>query len=304
MPAEQQQSGPEISQLSPELQSQWDHDKNADLGDIVIKAQSHRRVYWTCTQCPDRHPHKWEAAIQDRTRGQGCPFCSGQRVCRHNSLPGIAPQVAMDWDTAMNPGSPRDYTASSGHRAHWLCNKCGHGWQTGIYNRVKHRTGCPHCAGKRQRRRLPTVTASSSSMKEYWDAQRNAEQGLDPDAITIGSGKTANFVCNNCPQLQAHVWTARVQDVFRRKGCPCCSGHKVCQCNSLQTLRPDLAAEWCCASNKGTPADFTAQSNVKVWWQNGKRGRWKASIKSRFRGQCVPQVAVNASDFSVVLCLH
>ena len=288
----QQQTEPDISQLSPELQSQWDHDKNAHLGNIVIKQHSGRKVHWTCRDCPNGLPHTWEATVDNRTRGRRCPFCSGQKVCPHNSLPSTAPQVAKDWDTARNLGSPHDYTARSGHQAHWLCNICGHGWQTSILNRVKYRTGCPQCARLRQRRRLPTVTASSSSMKQYWDLQRNAEQGLDPDVITVGSHQKANFACDKCPQAQAHKWRASVHGVFkgsarvdavsRGNGCPYCSGQRVCKCNSLQTVRPDNAAEWCYALNKGTPADYTAQSGVKVWWQNDKRGRWKESISSRF----------------------
>ena len=296
LPAQQLQSGPDISMLSPELQSQWDHDKNARLGSIVIKPQSNRKVHWICKECPGGFAHMWQASVQQRTLSRGCPFCSGNRVCPHNSLSSTAPQVAMDWNTAKNPESPHDYTARSGHRAHWLCNKCGHGWQTSIVARVKHRSGCPHCASTRQRRRLPSVTASSSSIKLYWDSQRNAEQGLDPDQITVGSKQIANFVCNKCPQLQPHMWTARVDNIFRGRGCPCCSGHKVCKCNSLQTLRPDLAAEWCYALNEGNPDDYTAHSNMKVWWQNTKRGRWKESICFRFYSQNLPQVAAMLLD--------
>ena len=288
-PAQQQQSGPDISQLSSELQSQWDHDKNAYLGKIVVRPHSHRKVHWVCRKCPDGHPHIWEARVTDRTRGTGCSLCSGQKVCPHNSLPSTAPQVAMDWDTAKNPGSSHDHTSRSGYQAHWLCNKCGHGWLARIADRTKYGNGCPHCASIRQRRRLPTVTASSSSMKHYWHSQRNAEQGLDPDIITVGSGQTANFVCDMCPEMQPHMWTAKVKDVFRGGACPYCSGHCVCQCNSLQTLRPDLAAEWCYALNKGNPNDYTAQSHEVVWWQNDKRGRWKARIDTRFK-TCNSQV--------------
>ena len=291
LPAQQQQSGPDISRLSPELKSQWDYEKNAHIGSIVIKPQSQRKVHWICKKCPGGHPHTWQASVQDRSNGRGCPFCSGHKVCPHNALPNTAPKVAMDWDIASNLGSPHDYTASSHHRAHWLCGKCGHGWQARIADRAKRSSGCPHCASTKGRRRLPTVTASSSSMKLYWDSQRNAEQGLNPDKITVGSKQTANFVCNTCPQMQAHLWTARVDNVFRGTGCPCCSGHKVCKCNSLQTLRPDLAAEWSYALNERNPDDYTAQSHEMVWWQNDKRGRWKARINSRSKRQCVPQVA-------------
>ena len=283
--AQQQQSGPDTSQLSLALQSQWDHKKNAHLGSIVIKPHSNRKVHWICKKCPDGHPHRWEARVQDRTNSTGCPFCSGHRVCPHNSLPNTAPEVAMEWDTAKNPGSPHDYSPSSNYQAQWLCHKCGHGWQAKIADRIKYSTGCPHCISKRQRRRLPTVTASSSSVKWYWDSQRNAKQGLDPDQITLGSKQKANFICDQCPKSQPHTWTAVIQSVFRGRGCPCCSGHKVCKCNSLQTLRPDLAAEWCYASNKGTPADYTAKSMAEVWWQNDKREAWKASINGRFYGR-------------------
>ena len=214
-----------------------------------------------------------------------------RRVCPHNSLTSTAPHVAMQWDTAKNPGSPHDYTANSSHRAQWCCDECGHGWQARIVARVKLGNGCPHCAITRQRRRRPTVTASSSSMKQYWDSQRNAEQGLDADAITPGNRQKANIVCDKCPKSQLHTWTATVRNVFRGSGCPCCSGRQVCLCNSLQTLRPDLAAEWCYALNARTPDDYTAQSHVKVWWQNDKRGRWKESIVARRSYiACMPKV--------------
>ena len=289
LPAQQQQSGPDISQLTLEMKSQWDHDKNAHLGSIVIKPQSNRKVHWMCKNCPDGHPHVWEAIVQSRSNGRGCPFCSGRKVCPHNSLHRLAPQVAVDRNIARNPGSPCDYTARSYHQAHWRCNQCGHEWQARIANRVGLGTGCPLCASKSKRRR-PTVAASSSSMKQLWDSQRNAEQGLNADAVTTRSHQKANFTCDKCLKGQAHSWTARVADVFRGSGCPYCSGHRVCKCNSLQTLRPDLSAEWRYGSNKGTPDDYTANSRAVVWWQNNKRGRWKESINSRFYSRCNPQV--------------
>ena len=75
-----------------------------------------------------------------------------QQMHKHHQDVLCVVQVAKDWDTAKNPGSPQEYTTSSGHQAHWLCNKCGHGWQTSIGSRVKHRIGCPHCASIRRRR--------------------------------------------------------------------------------------------------------------------------------------------------------
>ena len=183
--------------------------------------------------------------------------------------------------------TPLSLTLRAATIEHWACRICGNEWQASIKNRVQLGTGCPVCANTNRKRR-PVLTASSSSGMHFWHWQQNAEQGLDPHLIREGSQKRANFVCSCCPKLQPHAWTARISDVFRGTCCPYCSKQRVCECNSLQTLRPDLAAEWCYASNKGTPADYTAKSMAKVWWQNDQRGAWKASINGRFYGtrQC------------------
>ena len=52
-------------------------------------------------------------------------------------------------------------------------------------------------------------------------------------------------------------------------------------CNSLQSLSPDVAAEWDYTRNAGTPDDYPAYSGSKVWWYNDKRGSFQARIGSR-----------------------
>ena len=279
---DRQQGGPDISLLSPRVQSLWDHASNAHLGDIVIKPYSNFTRCWHCTNCPDGHLHKWNARVSDVTRNGGGPFCSGHVVCPHNSFPRKAPHLVPEWDidTAKNPGSPHDYTACSTHRAHWRCHQ-GHQWQATILNRVKGNTGCPGCVRARPQQRLPTLIASTSQVLSLWDWVQNTTAGHDPSTLTCGSDKMAHFICHQCPELQSHIWTTRIRHVVRGSGCPCCSHHKVCKCNSLRTLRPDLAAQWCYAKNKGTPDHYTARSNEAVWWENAERGQWKACISHR-----------------------
>lgn len=115
-----QQGGPDVSLLSPRLQSLWGHAANAHLGSIVIKPYSKLTVHCYCTACPDRHPHRWEAHVDNTTSNRGCPFCSSIDVCPHNSLSCKAPHLTLERDTAKNPDSPHDYTQRSGHRAHWI----------------------------------------------------------------------------------------------------------------------------------------------------------------------------------------
>ncbi len=84
-------SGPEISLLAEELQGQWHEQLNRHLGHILIKPYSRRKVWWSCDQCPDGLPHVWEAIVKSRVYGTGCPFCSGNAVCQHNTLARKAP---------------------------------------------------------------------------------------------------------------------------------------------------------------------------------------------------------------------
>ena len=137
-------SRPDISQLGLALQQQWDHAANAHLGPIDIKPHSNMKIWWTCDQCPDVHLHSWEARVSSRTRGNGCPQCSGRKVCKHNSLATKAPLVAAQWDFEAND-TPDSVVAQSHQPVGWLCDVCGHKWSTTPNSRINKKAGCPKC---------------------------------------------------------------------------------------------------------------------------------------------------------------
>ncbi len=149
-------SGPNIRLLANELQKQWHDQLNMHLGNILIKPASNRKVWWSCDQCPDSLPHVWEATVKNMTYGTGCPFCSGNAICQHNTLAKQAPEVALFWDAEKNhPMSPDQVTVFSNMRAHWKCSTCLHEWQASVLNKARGKTGCPKCAkanaGKKER---------------------------------------------------------------------------------------------------------------------------------------------------------
>ena len=123
--ATDQSDGPDLSRLSPLLQRQWHPTKNAHLGNTVIKPQSRKKRWWLCTECPDGHPHKWEAKPNNRSSGTGCPFCANKALCQHNSLATKAPAVAAQF-SSKNPGTAHDYIAGSKQKLAWRC-ELGHG---------------------------------------------------------------------------------------------------------------------------------------------------------------------------------
>ena len=284
-----QQGGPDISRLDPHLQQQWDHAANTHLGGVDIRPQSKRKVRWICDQCPDGHLHSWSARVQSRTNGSGCPQCSGRKVCKHNSLATKAPAVAAQWDYEANDGTPDGVVAQSNQPAHWHCDACGHEWRATICARVsKLKRGCPQCAEsartKKKYVKQPTI-AENPVLLAQWDHKRNAEQGHFPDRVRLQSAKQIFWLCNKCSVGQQHSWSA--QPFSRtgpsKTGCPCCSGHAACECNSLQALHPSIAAEWDHSRNEGQPSEYNAHSVHLAWWISPQRGSWQQTIKTRSR---------------------
>lgn len=278
-----QQQGPDISQLSPLLQRQWDHAKNAHLGSILVKVHSRHKVWWSCDQCPMGFVHSWVTTVTHRSYGSSCPYCCNKAVCQHNSLATHAPAVAAQF-SSRNKRTAHDYTFGTSQHVIWQCEH-GHEWSAAVNSRTSHKTGCPECSALRRalqpRKRHPVLTNSQQPVMQRRDWNLNAKAGLDPSKITCSSRKRANWICHCCSKGQPHRWQAIVENVFRGTGCPCCAGRQPCKCNSLQSLFPKIAAEWDYIRNKGTPDDYTAFSAIKVWWYSDKRGHSLSAISSR-----------------------
>ena len=188
-----QQQGPNISRLDPGLQQQWDSAAIAHLGNIDIKPHTKRKVWWTCDRCPDGHLHSWEARVDCRTDGSGCPQCSSHKVCKHNSLATKAPLVAAQWDYEANAGTPDSVVAQSNVDVVWRCDVCGCKWKASPHARVsKKQCGCPACGASSQRKKRikhPTFTECqdphSKAVLAEWDHERNAPQENFPHNITL-----------------------------------------------------------------------------------------------------------------------
>jgi hypothetical protein len=125
--------------LYPEIAKQLISSKNGNIKPEIITPKSSKKFWWKC-----RKGHEWEAKVNDRTAGTGCPYCAGKRITKENSLLAKFPKVAKEWHPSKNGNlTPDKITARNGKKAWWLCeNK--HEWQTTVAHRTRG-TGCPHC---------------------------------------------------------------------------------------------------------------------------------------------------------------
>ena len=67
----------DLKTTNPEIAKEWNYEKNADVTPSDIKSGSNIKVWWKCI-----NGHEWEAKVNERVRGRGCPYCSGRKIMK------------------------------------------------------------------------------------------------------------------------------------------------------------------------------------------------------------------------------
>jgi DNA-directed RNA polymerase subunit RPC12/RpoP len=260
-----------LAVLHPQVATEWHPSKNASLTAQQVTPGSDRTVWWRCGA-----GHEWSAAVANRVRGTGCPYCSGHRVGQGNSLADRYPDLAADWHPNRNGDlRPQDVSPGSGQKPWWQCS-AGHEWQATIGSRTAG-TGCPHCSGRRatHTRNLASVYPDLAAQ---WHPARNGN--LEPDEVPPRSSQHAWWCCP-----KGHEWSATVLNRSGGSGCPYCSGRRATPERTLAALRPDLAEQWHPKRNGDfRPQDVSPGSGKKAWWQCSAGHEWQATIGSRTAG--------------------
>ncbi len=142
------------------------------------------------------------------------------------------------------------------------------------------KSNCPQCCKTAKAQRHPTCGECDHALLAQWDHKANAPLGISPENTRLCSRKKVNWVCKCCPMGLPHKWIDQPANrTGLSTGCPCCSGHAVCKCNSLQTVAPVVAAEWYYLRNECSPADYSAFSHRQTWWLNSTKGSWCQMIR-------------------------
>lgn len=276
-----------LHKINPRLSKQWHRTKNGKLSPKDVAPNSNRKAWWICNK-----GHEWEARINARNGGNGCPYCAGLRVCEDNCLQTINPRLSKEWHPIKNRGlTPKDVTPGSHKRVWWLCSK-GHEWQAEIWSR-NGGTGCPYCSGRfaHDGNCLQTIRPDLS---KQWHPTRNGK--LTPRDVTPGSDKKVWWVCSN-----GHEWRAIVHCRNAGTGCPYCSGRFAHGDNCLQAVNPKLSKQWHPIKNgRLTPSDVTPYSHKRVWWICSKGHEWQAIVGSRNRGSGCPHCTKGKSKRELI----
>jgi hypothetical protein len=284
----------------PELAAQWHPIKN-DLSPHEVVCKSNKRVWW---KCPVANDHEWESSPEERVRGRGCPFCTGNRVCVSNSFATNHPELAAQWHSAKNGDlTPHDLVSKSGVRVWWKCPVADdHEWCASPADRV-YGHGCPCCNGKGRGQKVVASNCLETTHPHLLVKWHPIKNTVTPSEVTAGSGVKVWW---KCPVADDHEWQATVQHMAQDGGCPCCYGIKVVKSNCLAVTRPDLALQWHATKNGDlTPFDVLGGGRRKVWWKCSAADdhEWEAEIKNRVNGSGCPHCASRGKIAVLSNCL-
>jgi len=138
----------------PDIAKEWHPTKNKEFTSKDVTIGSKKKIWWRCY-----NNHVWKATVNSRTSqylnsktidSNGCPYCSGQKVCKDNCLSTKFPDIAKEWNYERNKKiMPENVTYGSSKKVWWICNK-GHEWKANIRSRTGRGDGCPQCKYKNE----------------------------------------------------------------------------------------------------------------------------------------------------------
>lgn len=275
----------DLATVNPGLAAQWHPTRNGALIPQNVAGKSTKKVWWL-GPCG----HEWQAIVNARATGTGCPICANHRKKNRGRGKDLAtgnPELAAQWHPTKNGGlTPCDVTIGSQKKVWWL-GSCGHEWEAIIRSRSKIGTGCPVCKGRSVLPGFNDLATTRPELAAQWHPTKNGD--LTAQMVTAGTNKKVWWRCD-----KGHEWDALIKARAAGNGCPHCVATGVIpRRTDLMTANPELAAQWHPTRNGDLKPDMeTAGSTRKVWWLCSTCGReWETTINTRMRGRGCPSCA-------------
>ncbi len=270
--------GKSLQKLFPELSKEWHSLKNSPLTPSMITPGSRKKVWWKCSNL-----HEWQSAVADRSRGNGCPYCSKKRPTILYNFSVSGKHLLPEWNTVLNGNLSPDGLLPTSHRSvWWKCNK-GHEWKASIANRMKGRN-CPFCGGRKININN-CLAAEYPELTKEWHPSKN--DLLTPYTVRKVTGKSVWWLCS---KNSKHEWKTYIYNRTKGSGCPYCAGQKTLLEDSLTFSDPALAKEWYAEFNLPLkPTEVLPGSGKKVFWICPNKHIWQARIVDRRDGKKCPQ---------------
>ena len=263
----------EKSLANNNLINQWNYKRNGNLTPEKVTNNSGKKVWWICDK-----GHEWLAGINDRQRGDGCPYCSGHKILKgFNDLFTTNPELKTQWDYNKNKNiDPSNLSKGSSKKVWWICDK-KHSYQQ-IINSKSSGIGCPICDGKKIKSGYNDLKTKNPSLAKEWNYEKNGD--LTPDMIAPNSNKKVWWKCD-----KGHEWETSVSTRNSNSNCPICGNKKLLKgFNDVATTNPNIILDWDYGNNENEPTNYLASDKTLCAWKCHLCGfEYKKSIYNKVR---------------------
>ncbi len=260
---------------------EWNYEKNGNLKPEHVTANSGRKVWWKCEK-----GHEWQAIVNDRCRGDSCPYCSGHKVLKgFNDVFTTNPELKELWDFDKNKEiNPYALSRGSSVKVWWKCEK-GHSFKSTVSSKAKG-INCPICNGKLVLPGFNDLETLKPTIAKEWNYEKNGD--LKPSEITPFSNKKVWWKCE-----KGHEWQTHVSTRSSGNGCPICGNKQLLKgYNDLATAFPDIALEWDYDKNDDLPEEVLPSNKGIRYWKCHKCGfSYEKSIYNKVRSPRCPNCA-------------
>lgn len=280
----------------PELEKEWDYERNGKIRPEFISYSSASICSWICPK-----GHRYKARVYNRYKGTGCNICENKVLSiGDNDLLTKYPNLAKEWIPELNDGLLSSKVIAGGHKSwNWECPKCSHVYSAPILKRAKG-SGCPYCSNHKLFKGYNDIAQRYPELVKEWHPTLNGD--LKPEDVIDGSERIVWWLCPICNK----PYQARVCNRIRGTACKRCKGlliskkakeRSIKKSGSFAEKCPQLLLEWDYDKNAGIdPFKISPGSSQIVGWICKNCGnKWNARINHRVEGSNCRICSINIS---------
>lgn len=266
----------DLATFNSKLADEWHPTKNGNLKPSMVAVHSMKKVWWL-----GKCGHEWNAEIDHRSRGQGCPLCLSEKK---TSFP---EQAIFFYLNQLTPAKSRYLLNGKTEIDIYLPEyRVGIEYDGGFYHKG---------LAEKEKQKDELVRAADITLIRVKETETSSGY-CDTDNIIFCEYSATHRFLNDVlikllAQLNILAKKKFVLDIDIERDRPQIYDLYIQNVkeNSLELKMRDIASQWHPTKNGHLqPSQVTIGSNKKVWWVCEKGHEWQSTINNRRQGNGCP----------------